>query len=239
MSRWTLRLARDDAAVLAALRLTPGLEIAEHGAEIWLRGDATDEKLLRALKAVPALERFEWTSDNQLRPLQSRLPTVTFPKLDWHPIARWSRVELPLAALPSEAPPRTGLRLVRSGQERRPNVLLLDFGVWKTFALQAPELRLRPLKFAVSSRSEAVIWGLPLPALPGRLFVEESGVAVPAGFTWWPQVSSGVLRQMFQAADEALVLWDEKGVRRLHAEQLIAVSRGAVRATAAAVEAAR
>ena len=237
MKQWTLSLAREDAPALAPLRLTPGLEVAEDGSTIWLRGHSSDEQLSRALKNLPVRERFEWVTADRLRPIYSRLPTVAVPDLAWRPIAEWIQVQLPAGALPGELGAKIRLRLVRSPQERRPNVLLTDFATWKEFALTAPEIRLRRLRFAVSSGRETVIWGVPLPPLPGRLFVEEEGVAVAAGFGWWPQVSPEVLRHVFQAGEDALVVWDQEGmVRRLHAEQLVAASRGAVRATAAGLE---
>jgi hypothetical protein len=41
-----------------------------------------------------------------------------------------------------------------------------------------------------------------------------------------------VLRQVFQAGDNSLVIWDADSCLHLHPEQLIPASRGGVRATA-------
>ncbi len=235
--QWMIRLARADAVAVNALRLVPGLEVAEDDGDIWLRGNSAVEEFEHTLQALPALERFEWLPPDRLRPIYSRLPTVLLPSLTWQPIGKWSQVALPTAALMVQEPIAVSLCLERSAEEKPANVLLTDFKEWMAFALQAAEIRLGRLKFAVSSQREVVIWGTPLPPIPGQPFVEVAGIAVRAGFCWRPAVSPQVLRQVFQAGEEALVLWRGDGsVSRLHPEQLLPASRRAVRATAMALE---
>src|SRR6266567_984294 len=120
---WVIRLTRQDAFSLAPLRLVPSIEIAETQEDIWVRGKAGDDKPGNALQALPAFARFEWLPDGRLRSVESRIPAQSLPSLDWKPIAQWLRVELPSPAPPGQDPARTGVRLVRSGNERRANVL--------------------------------------------------------------------------------------------------------------------
>jgi hypothetical protein len=78
-----------------------------------------------------------------------------------------------------------------------------------------------------------LVKGTPLPPLPGQRFVLYQGVAVPAGFAWQPAVSAEVVIQRFNVSGDALVLWNaDDTITRLHQEQLIPVTRSAVRKTA-------
>jgi len=84
-----------------------------------------------------------------------------------------------------------------------------------------------------------LVQGEPLPPLPGRRFVVQGNVAVPAGFSWQPAVSPAVLARLLGAREDELALLYEDGTYcRLLAEQFVAATRAAVRATMAEMEAA-
>jgi len=223
---------REDAFTLAPLRLVPSIEVAETTADVWVRGTAGDEKLSRALRSLPALARFEWLPNGRLRSVESRIPSQSLPALQWAAIAQWLLVHLPSPGLPGHSLDRVGLSLVRSVEEKSASVLRTDFETWHYFVLQAPEIRLRSLRFALSDNRQVVIWGTPLPPISGRRFVEQEGIAVPAGFSWQPAVSPKVLRQVFQAGEDSLVIWDEtNSCLHLHPEQFVPASRSGARAT--------
>lgn len=231
---WAIRLPLADAAVLAPLRLVSGLEVAESGDSLWLRGGKADDALQRRLRALPAADRFECVSEDRLRPLNSRIPSARLPPLRWLPLSSWLRVEPPLAALPGNRPRPVALRLVRSTEEEPANLLLTDVGSWKAFAIPAAEVRLRPLRFAVAADQRVLVWGTPLPPLSGGRFVEQAGLAVPVGFKWHPPVALEVLCHLFALSDRSLVVWtSSETFIRLHSEQFVSATRSAVRAAAA------
>src|SRR5436190_22518567 len=101
---WVIRLAVTDAASLAPLRLTRGIEVAEKEPFIWVRGPSGDEKIERLLRALPAAARYEVTAGNRLRNLESRIPAETLPALNWQPVNTWLRVQMP-SMNPVEARP--------------------------------------------------------------------------------------------------------------------------------------
>lgn len=227
---------REDAPTLAPLRLVPSIEVADTEEGLWVRGKAGDEKLSCALQTLPAFARFEWLPDGRLRSVESRIPAQSLPSLHWEPIAQWLRVQLPSPALPGDDPERAALSLVRSAQEEPASVLRTNFDAWYNFVLQASEIRLRSLRFALSDSGKVVVWGTPLPPISGRRFVEQEGIAVPAGFSWQPAVSPKVLRQVFQAGEGSLLIWDDNNsCVHLHPEQFVPASRSGVRATADAL----
>ena len=232
---WTLCLDREDASSLAPMRLLPGLEVAETESSVWLRGPPGDEHLQRALRALPAAARYERLPDDRLRRIEARIPGERLPPLTWQSLAGWLGIDLPAAALPADPPPPVPLRLVRSTAERTPDLLLTRFEEWMQFALQAAQVRLERLQFAAGAGGRVLVRGQPLPPLPGRRFVIHGSIAVPAGFEWHPAVDVEVVRRRLGVARDELVLWQEDGTFwRLHLEQFVAASRGAVRATAQA-----
>jgi hypothetical protein len=234
-SQWVIRIALTDAESLAPLRLTRGIEVAEKEQFVWIRGPS-DEKVERLVRALPAVARCEITGGNRLRNLESRIPAETLPALNWQPVSTWLRVQIKCP------PPHVGgyeghgsvaLRIVRSAEERSIALLATSLEEWREFALNAPEIRLRQLRFAVDEAGNVVVCGKPLPPLPGRQFVLHGNIAVQAGFTWEPAVSADVLSRRLGLAADALALFHEDGTfSRIEAEQFVPATRSAVRETA-------
>jgi hypothetical protein len=240
---WVICLAPTDAASLAPLRLTRGIEVAEKEPFVWVRGASGDEKIERLVRALPAIARYEVTSGNRLRNLETRIPAETLPALNWQPINTWLRVEMPLTNPRAPSPPphvggyeghgSVPLRIVRSTEERPIALLMTSLDDWREFALKAPEIRLRQLRFAVDEAGNVVVRGKPLPPLPGRQFVLHGNVAVQAGFTWEPAVSADVISRRLGLSADALALFHEDGTfSRIEAEQFVPATRSAVRETA-------
>jgi hypothetical protein len=229
---WAICLKRTDAATLAAIRLTPGIEVAVAGDDVWIRGPAGGEALGKALLRLPATGRFERLSSNQLRRVDQRVPSERLPDGGWSPLSSWLQAALPVAALPGRLPPPAALSLGRSGDERDPDLLLTDIEGFAVFAGQAARVRLDRLEFAAAADGRVLIRGRPLPPIPGTRFVLHGQIAVPAGFIWRPTVIPEVLARGLGLARDALALWnDDNTITRLHREQFVRVTRSAVHAT--------
>lgn len=229
---WAICIAREDASSVAALRLISGIEVAEAGEAIWLRGQRGDEKLATKLSALPATARYEWLAPHQLRRINERILSHRFPAMQWQPLDAWLQIEMPAAAIPAELPRPIPLHLIHSTDEQEPELLLARLDDLARFAATAARVRLERLQFAANGDGEALVRGRPLPPVPGKRFVIHAGVAVPAGFSWEPKVSGEVLARRFAVSGDALVVWNESGIiTRLHSEQFVALSRGALRAT--------
>ncbi|MBL9127259.1 MAG: hypothetical protein JNL97_06420 [Verrucomicrobiales bacterium] len=220
---------------LARYRRLPGFEITRTEHALWLRThDAGPEPspTRRLLAAMPARERFLWLPDDTLRRPDRRIPEAVLPSTSWEPIARWFPVEMPVAAWPAPPPSGMALRLVPSADEREPELVLVDLRDLAVFVRTAPRIRLAPLRYAASARSQALVRGRPLPPVPGTRFVLHDGVAVPAGFFWDPPVSSAVLAECLAPPTGGLVLWHpEEGLAALHPELWLPLTPGSLRAT--------
>src|ERR1051326_6504011 len=237
---WITCLAPADAASLAPLRLTRGLEVAEKAPFIWLSGNNTDEHLESLLRALPAIARYELLPNNRLRRLELRIPSETLPALPWQPLSAWLRVQMPASSeltASADLPAAThsvALRIARSTEERTPELLVTNLSEWQTFALSAPEVRLRPLRFAADGVGTIFVRGRPLPPLPGTQFVLFGNIAVKAGFTWGPAVSAEVMARRLGLSPEAVAVFHEDGTfTRIEGEQFVPASRSGVRETAA------
>lgn len=233
---WALCLDPADATALSAIRLVDGIEIIEADGELWLRGRRCDEPLARSLRALPARARFEWLEQDRLRRIDQRIPAGQLPAGEWQLLAGYLQPEPPVAALPAALPNLVSLRLTRSTGEHDPNLLLTDIPTLQAYVQDAPEIRLQQWQFAASASGAAIVYGTPLPPLPGDRFVVHGRIAIPAGFHWAPAVSEEVLAQRFSVAEGTLILWRENGsLTRLTVEQFLPMTRSAVRATREAI----
>ena len=116
--------------------------------------------------------------------------------------------------------------------EREAELLLTTLEDWARFALLAAKTRLDRLRFAVDNTGRVLVWGRPLPPLPGTQFVLHDHIAVPAGFAWKPAVGVDVLRQLLGGGKDSLILWREDGtITRIAAEQFVSATRSAIRST--------
>ena len=103
--------------------------------------------------------------------------------------------------------------------------------------IEAPQVRLDRWRFAVAADGRVAVHGQPLPPLPGRRWVEQEGIAVPAGWTWTPAVEAALLRQVFGLAEGDVALWDVDGAwERIAADEFVRATRAAVRATVKRLE---
>ena len=221
-----------DAPALAGHRLIAGLEVAEIGGVLWLRGPAWNEALRRALRKVPGLDRFETHASGRLLADGARVPQGRLPELRWQALALWFPVNLPtahgLASSPSPAP----FRLVRSTGEREAGGVLAELSAWHEFAIGAAEIRLRPLRFAAARDGRAWIEGVPLPPVPGRRFTISEGIAIPCGFTWSPALSVAAIRQWVGIAEgDVAFATEDRTWEIIRAEQFVPATRSAARAT--------
>ena len=73
------------------------------------------------------------------------------------------------------------------------------------------QARLDRWHFAVASDGRVVVRGAPLPPMPGILYCEEEGVAVPVGFAFSPRVESAVVGELLELQPHDLALFHADG----------------------------
>jgi hypothetical protein len=233
---WVASLETQDAEALGELRLLLGLELAEDGPRLWLRGPGWDDALALALRKVPGLRRFGVLPGGQLLPSDARVPHGRLPELRWRPLREWFGVVLPPVRTATRSLHHAPVTLVRSVEVQPANALLTDLTAWRAFAVTTAAIRLRPLRFAAARDGRAWVEGVPVPAIAGRRFHVRAQVAVPCGFAWSPPVEAEVLRRWLSLAEGDVAFASAEGDWEIiRAEQCVPASRSAARATVEAL----
>jgi MoxR-vWA-beta-propeller ternary system protein/FtsH ternary system-associated peptide len=229
---WAISLPLEHAVAASSLRLQNDVEACVTEDRLWLRGPVWSEDLNLAFKKILGCERFVRLADHQIAGLGCILPSGLLPEGPWIPFQQWLAPVLPPTLLPALAPKPCGLRLVRSGEERAANLLACDFRAWLEYCESAPQIRLNHLQFAVSDDWQALIYGSPLPPLPGTRFAEANGVAVPLGWTWIPAMDAQVLREALGMSPGDIALFTTDGqCEVIEALQFVGTTRSAARLT--------
>ena len=230
---WALKIPRDDVGVLGPLRRVEGAEACESDASIWVRGRRSDDALDLRLRAVPGAQRYHVLADGQLIETDARVPWGRLPEGPWRPLHRWLGVTLAQARLGGRIERRIELRLVRSTVERAVSLIETTIDLWHRWAAEAPELRLKSLRFAAAADGRVLVQGEPLPPLPGTRYAVSDGIAVPAGWSWAPAIDATIVRQVLELESNQTVLLRTEGPWEIVDEgSFVRARRSAARQTA-------
>jgi len=124
------------------------------------------------------------------------------------------------------------LTLVRTSVVQAPNVLQTRLDEFAEYATHAPQVRLQRCVFAACADGRAVVRGEPLPPLDGQLFVERSGVAVPAGWRVEPELDAEVLAAAFGlSAGDLCLLGGAGAMERIPVDGFVGATHSSVRLT--------
>ena len=239
MTPWAVRLPAGAAHAAGALRLRAGITVADEGGWVWLRGEDLDEALDLELRKFPGGVRHLVGPAGTVTQVGHRLPAGELPTpVRWLPLSTWLVPRPQPAALPGEPPSRAPLRLERIAAEAPPTVLVTTIDAFADYAGAAPIVRLRRLRVAAASDGRAVLWGEPLPPLPGGRYAEEQGIAVPCGFAFKPRLGAEVVHALLGlSADDLALLHEDGSYERIDASRFARASRGTARATRDALHA--
>ena len=180
MKSLALQLLPESAAALAPWRLHTAASIHASAAGTWLIIRPRDEAEARHLRGLPSQQVRDF-DDGQLFALEGRVPLGTLPEVDLLPLAQWLQLVLPVVLPPAAAPSPYLLKPVADdAAEGHPAALLCALRELLAWAETVSILRLQNLRFAVQG-PQAIVLGSPLPSCPGRLFIRQENLLVPAG----------------------------------------------------------
>lgn len=226
-----IQLPRDQAHHLGALRLQPGFTICEQQDSVWVRVSNLPEESENTFASLPGV-RYNVAADLQLTRVDQRTPSGWLPQGDWLPLAQWLRVEIDSPGYSGKQSAKAQLQLVRSESPAEANLLLTTSACWRAYAIAAPIVRLNALSFAMTAGDQLVIRGTPLPPISGTRFIEQQGVAAPAGWIWSPQLDADVIAGVLGIETNDVALLKEDGSwDHIKADDFIQATRTAVRAS--------
>lgn len=230
---WAGVLQASDAAAVNHLRHLAGTEIAEAGEDLWIRGPREEGRLPKELARVPFRDLYALLAEDKVGALGSQVPIGSLPAgLSWKPVPEVFQPALSRRSLPApqDRLPLPQLQLVRGGEVADPNLLRLPLETFSNWVTSAAQVRLSSLMFACSAEAEVLVWGRPLPALPGTRFVETEGLGVLAGWKWDPPLPASSLASALQLRPGDLALLSEGPTLELvPGNHFVPVSRAAVR----------
>ncbi|MDP9173723.1 MAG: hypothetical protein M3O30_07640 [Planctomycetota bacterium] len=228
---WAVRVPLADAWSLAGVRLIEGIRVCEAVDCIWARGEAMDDALDLAARKL-AGERFWIVDQDRLLRDGQRIPRGRLPDGNWVALSQWMAPVARAMALPGRVPGKIALRWEASTQFREPGVMIASAVALRRWATKATNLRLKPLRFAVSSGGKAIVHGSLLPPIAGNRYVENSGVAWPSGLSPRPAVDAALLAEILNLGAGDLAVFDQDGSYvMVEAKQFVPLSRGSVRSS--------
>ncbi len=213
----TLRLVHGLQAIIttSAIRTEGGCDIRNpSGRLIWVRGPRLEAHHETLIRRIPWEAFYEVFEGDRIRRPGRILPELADGKLpgsgseEWRPLAEILVPSLPTSPFPGRAPVPVSIQLRPDTTVREVSFLEATTQDWLAFANEASEIRLRNLIWALDPvhPETVLIRGAPLPPVPGKRWVEDNGVVVPAGQRWWPAVSAETLRKALGVAATELAL---------------------------------
>jgi len=197
---------------LAGARRLHGLEALTDGPEgkgaVLVRGPRLQAAGERMLRNIPWDVFYEIIEEGGLRNAGCLLPEGKLPDGKWQTLEAVIGPSVSTPALPGKLAGKAAIGLRPDDAFREANLLQAGMRDWLAFGNRASEIRLQRLIWALDTTcpESVLIRGTPLPPVPGARFVEENGVAVPAGFTWWPKVSAESIRSALRIPSTELAI---------------------------------
>lgn len=236
--QWTdivLQLPLHQYAALGSVRHLSGLEAATDGTSVWLRGIPANTAPHPLLLQLPAICTFYMDNAKRLFRQGSITPTdILDDTLSWQPLPKWLTVTLPVSAMPHAVTEGARIQLVPSAQPVEATALLTTLELWRSYGETAPVVRLQQLSFAADDKDRVLIVGHPLPAIPGKAYVQDQQLLLPAGFELQPAgIAPLVRKQLDPEAAYLLLFYPDGNWERIPQHALVPATRRGIRATRA------
>jgi hypothetical protein len=232
LKEYVLKFSIKEKNNLGAIRNLNGILAAQEEEVIWVRGFLYTETLPLKVRQLPVLNSYLMNSDNLLFVPGKITPIGRLGEMQWIPLAEYIDAEFPVAALPGQSSRKLLLKLVPSTAQEKSFALLTDLKSWKTYVEEAPEIRFRDLRFAVSENGDVLVLGTPLSPIPGKEYWCREHVLLPCGFDFnYSFIVESIVRKLNLSDEHYLLFYPDGSWNKIPVEAFREVSRSAVRKT--------
>jgi len=227
-----LLFQKDKLNSLATIRALPNLQIAFWEDYFFVKGFTEKADTDPIIAALPVEKVFFLKEQNLLFEKGKSTPTQELPNLQWQFLTQALPIEMPVAALPGKTPQPLFIRLIPSQKPEKGTLLKTDLKTWQQFAETTLEVRLQRLQFAVSENGNVLIWGTPLPPIPGEEFWENKHSFLPCGWEFEHSILGDLVQQKWNMERDAVLIFDKEGEwQRIEKENFVKGSRSGIRLT--------
>ncbi len=231
MTEYVLLILKEEKEALGSIRCMTGIQIAEDDC-LYLRGIDDETWNDKRIRQLPALHSYRLDENLCLFPLGGATPVRRLPSLQWQLISDFIVPELPVSPLPGKLPGMISIQLQATENTEEGTALLTTLDRWKQNAETAPAARLKPLQFAVSANGDVLIWGTPLPSLPGREFYQSGNLLLPSGYSFEAPLIAQLIQQKHNGEKEHLFLFTPSGdIHTIALSSFVKATRSAIRLT--------
>jgi hypothetical protein len=221
-------LPRELLGALATVRDVPGVEVALAGKRAWVRWEAGDVRMVRAVLPINGAELFVVRAGQWYRYGQ-HLPAFDFPRnADYWPLSQVLTPAPFRTDLPEFEPQPAALTLVADCRPRPATALCCEVEPLAAWADTVPAARLTELR-AARCDERLLLLGTRLPALASSQRFWGTNVLTPLGYRADPDLPAEAIRAAIGIAGDELLLLDGTQVEVIATSAFRPLSRAQLR----------
>jgi hypothetical protein len=222
-------MPREAIALLASLRVEPGLRAALTDQHAWLRWDAGNERVVQAVMPIHGAVLFRF-HDGRWHRFGQTLPAFDFPgDLEYQPLAH-VLFPAPVQPIPAVTPPARPVRLTleRDDRPRQTSGLMCPLKALLAWADTVPTARLAAIE-GMALNGRVLLIGENMPMLDGSQRLWGRDVLIPLGYAPAPALPESALKEAAGLQDDEVLLWLPERMDVIERSRLAPLTRAGLR----------
>ncbi len=220
-------LKRGDLSSLGGCRHYSDWEIAEKEDDCLVKLPSREE-YQQVFNKLPFVERYV-LHDQKLVPFDKSLPSQDVRNLKWFSLSSYLPLTPVMARENEDFYDHILLTLEDAQAFVEPNALLTSLDVFMEWIERASTLRLRPLRYAVSSEDQVLLMGQPLPPIAGASYYLYDKIFLPSGKMMNDAVHPDIIYASLNLLKGQLALFNGQDFEIIDQECLLPLTRSGAR----------
>ena len=221
-------LAVLDLPSLGPYRQYSDWELAKAGEESCFIKAPISEEYTELFSKIPFTNRW-YLDDGKLYLQGHTLPSRTIQGLQWFSLASFLPLSPVLPVSNEDYFSHLSIELEPAFTESESRAMICSYQEFKRWVETASELRMNPLKYAVSSDERVFILGTPLPPIYGVSYYQEGAIFLPAGKQLPENIHFQLIESSLNLTRKQIAIFSGVEFDVIDSECLLPVSRSGVR----------